>query len=150
MRFTLDAKTFVIHEVPLKTLERFSQTNSQAPEAGGIVLGKIFKDRIDILKLSTPTILDKASRHNFERHKLSAQIVIDYEFYNSGGQMNYLGEWHTHPEPIPIPSGTDINMLRQQFTFNIINTDFLILIIKGTNKLYVRLISKKGICEMIL
>lgn len=96
------------------------------------------------MKLSVPTTLDKASRTNFERSKLSAQIILEYEFHNSNGQLTYLGEWHTHPESFPTPSSTDLNMLKDQFKNNKISTDFLILIIKGTKGLYVRVIDNNG------
>ncbi|WP_394344136.1 Mov34/MPN/PAD-1 family protein [Sphingobacterium phlebotomi] len=36
-----------------------------------------------------------------------------------------MGEWHTHPEPFPIPSRTDLQMLKQQFKNNKIMTEFI-------------------------
>jgi len=137
----------VLHSQPLSIVEKFTQYEKKDPESGGIILGKIIEKQINILKLSIPTPLDKSSRTNFERNKVSAQIILDYEFYNSGGQLIYLGEWHTHPESFPSPSMIDLKMLKNQFTNNKLNIDFLILMIKGTEGMYFRIIDKNGYYE---
>lgn len=129
----------------LKILDKHIQRKLYDPESGGIILGKIVSNNIQVDRLSVPTELDKCSRLNFERHRLSAQIIINYEYANSYGQVSYLGEWHTHPEDHPSPSGTDIKMIKQQFTQNKINTDFLILLIQGRKSLFATILNKKGI-----
>jgi integrative and conjugative element protein (TIGR02256 family) len=127
-------------------LSLYIQNDPKAPENGGIILGKIANaSDIQLLKLSIPTELDKASRTNFERHRLSAQIIINYEHINSHGQMLYLGEWHTHPEDHPKPSEVDVIMIKQQFERNKIHTDFLLLLIQGRKTLYVGCFDKNGL-----
>ena len=150
MEVNLDKYTIIIHQTPLEILERFAQHNIKAPEAGGIILGKLYENRIEIHKLSVPTSLDKANRYSFERNKVSAQIIIDFEFYNNNGQMIYLGEWHTHPEHTPTPSFTDLVMIKNQFKNNYLNTDFLLLMIKGTKNIYLRMINEKNSLEVVL
>lgn len=46
---------------------------------------------------------------------------------NSGQKTIYIGEWHTHPENYPNPSGVDNKMIVQQYFKNRINEPFLIL-----------------------
>ncbi len=145
MNIELDKYRIVIHREALTVLGHFTQREKDQPEAGGIILGKIISDQINILKLSPPTELDKFDRTNFERHRLSAQIVIDYEYINSYKEMTYLGEWHTHPENHPTPSNSDRNMIIKQFSKNSIHTDFLILLIKGLKSLYVGICTTKGL-----
>lgn len=147
MQLNIDKYELLIHAQPLVILERFTQYKRNAPESGGIIVGKIIHGQINIFKLSTPTSFDFASRMNFERNKISAQIILDYEFQNSNGQMIYLGEWHTHPEPFPTPSPTDLSMLKSQFKNNNLNMDFLLLLIKGTKGLYLRVIYENGFKE---
>lgn len=137
----------VLHAQPINILETFTQNNRKAPESGGVLLGKLINNQINIMKISVPTPLDKSSRTNFERSKISAQIILDYEFYNSNGQLTYLGEWHTHPEELPTPSSIDLHMLRDQFKNNNLMTDFLLLLIKGTKGFYIRVIDNKGYYE---
>src|SRR5690606_19284181 len=67
---------------------------------------------------------------------------------HSNGQMVYLGEWHTHPEPFPSPSRTDLKMIEGQFKINQLRTDFLILLIKGTRGLYFRIIDLNGFSDL--
>ncbi|WP_134087780.1 Mov34/MPN/PAD-1 family protein [Olivibacter sp. XZL3] len=148
MQFKIDRYDILLHAEAVAILERFTQNKSALPEAGGIILGKIIEGQVNITKLSVPTSLDKRSRFNFERHKHSAQIILEYEFYNSNGQTVYLGEWHTHPEPFPSPSGTDLKMIQSQFRNNLLKTDFLILMIKGTKGIYLRVVDLKGYHEV--
>lgn len=140
MRYQIGKHNIAFHVGALSILDRFTQRNKNQPEAGGVILGKLIGDEIQIMRLSVPTPLDKASRYNFERHVYSAQIVIDYEFHNSGGEMVYLGEWHTHPEAHPTPSCTDKDMIRRQYKNKGRQTDFLLLVIQGTLSRYVGLI----------
>lgn len=137
MKFIIGKHRVVVHINALQVLSRFAQHQSHQPEAGGIIMGKFIGEEIHVTRLSTPTELDKATRTTFERHRLSAQFVINYEFYNSGGQMTYLGEWHTHPEIDPTPSMVDKQMIKQQLSESKVSRDFLLLMIKGTQHLYV-------------
>jgi integrative and conjugative element protein (TIGR02256 family) len=127
-----------IHLSPevLEILDRYIQRGLTDLESGGVILGRIAGDTIQVQRLSVPTELDKRSRMSFERHRLSAQIVINYEHANTHGQVTYLGEWHIHPEDHPTPSGTDIIMIKKQFAENTIHTDFLILLIQGRKSLW--------------
>jgi integrative and conjugative element protein (TIGR02256 family) len=150
MTIQLGNRDIEIHIQPLNILSKYAQTDKTSPEAGGIILGKILDNKISITKLSIPTQLDRASRSNFERHKLSAQIVIEYEHANSNGQLIYLGEWHTHPESNPTPSGQDLTMITNQFKSNFLNVNFCLLMIRGTNGLYLRLVSKQTYFEKLV
>lgn len=148
MQVKIDKYDFLVHGEPLEILQRFTQNKPKLPEAGGVILGKIIDGQINITRLSVPTPLDRCSRMNFERHKTSAQIILDYEFYNSNGQTVYLGEWHTHPESFPSPSVTDLKMIESQFKNNELKTDFLILLIRGTKGIYFRVLDQRGFYEI--
>lgn len=127
----------VFDEGVLNVFSHFRQTGKKY-EKGGILLGQCLEDnKIIIKKASTPTLFDKSQRYNFYRDRRSAQIFIDYEFLNSLGKTIYIGEWHTHPEDYPTPSSTDIKMIKNQFSKNLINEKFLLMIIVGRNDYYV-------------
>lgn len=145
MEVKINEYTLVLASEVLNILDRYTQHHNKAPESGGVILGRVADKRVLIERLSIPTELDRCSRTNFERHRLSAQIVINHEFANSHGQTIYLGEWHTHPEDDPHPSSTDIRMIKDQFNKNMINDDFLILLIKGRKKLFSSIITNQGI-----
>lgn len=138
----------IIARSVLNTMERFKQTTKKAPESGGIVLGQVRDKNVYILKVSTPNKFDKASRFSFECNKDAAQVIIDYEFINSGHKTIYLGEWHTHPENYPNPSGVDRKMINNQYLKNKLNEPFLMLIIQGIKKLYIGLFNGKNLKEI--
>jgi integrative and conjugative element protein (TIGR02256 family) len=136
-------KTFEIGDLKIsisqsafEVLNKYKQLKPQQHEAGGILLGQIKGNHVYVLRVSIPTMFDKSSRTSFVRSKDIAQIIIDYEFVNSGNRTIYLGEWHTHPEKFPSPSRTDKNMILDQFKLNKLNEPFVLLLLQGTNGFY--------------
>ncbi len=123
------------------TIERILECNIQdkqgMPEVGGILMGQVKNENIYIQKMTTPNQFDKASRFEFVRDKDAAQLILDYEFLNSERTVTYLGEWHTHPEANPRPSGQDISMIREQFLKATLNLPILLLLIQGITGRYV-------------
>ena len=139
-----DKYTIHISNEVLSILTRYKQDKNQN-ESGGIILGSVHKENhIYISKISEPNAFDKSSRYGFERDKKAAQLIVDAEFYESNGKVIYLGEWHTHPEKNPTPSPIDIKMIKQQYKSNKINENFLILLIQGTESLYVVVYNEKN------
>jgi integrative and conjugative element protein (TIGR02256 family) len=136
MKVTVNKYVFILSDEVLQTLREFRQLKENAQESGGIILGRQVNNEYYIGRLSLPTQLDKSSRTAFERNKVSGQIIIDYEFHYSKGTVNYLGEWHTHPEDIPLPSNQDLKMIGLQLNEHTLNTDFVILLIQGIEKAY--------------
>lgn len=120
----------------LEITKRYRQFKKNQHEAGGILLGQIKDNFVYVLRASIPNVFDKASRYSFDRDRKIAQIIVDYEFTNSKNRTIYLGEWHTHPEPIPIPSQTDKKMIMDQFKYNNLNEAFVLLLIQGTEGIY--------------
>lgn len=124
-----------ISQSVLDGLNNFVQTGKKL-ENGGVLMGSIFDNRIEILRISVPTPFDKCNRYGFIRDKKSAKLFIDYEFVNSNGKIIYLGEWHTHPEDYPAPSSQDIKMIKEQYKENIFNEKFLLMLILGRKDIY--------------
>lgn len=50
---------------------------------------------------------DRRSRTSFFRRRNTHQEALNRAWKASQETSNYLGEWHTHPEPIPSPSIVD-------------------------------------------
>lgn len=128
----------------LSLLSGFRQRVLHADEAGGILLGQHALRRYQapveqavlVTKASIPTSRDRSDRHSFIRDAETAQIIVDHEHHNSAGRTTYLGEWHTHPERVATPSGRDRRMIARAFRENDLNTDFLLLVILGTEEDY--------------
>lgn len=148
MEIKIDKYTIHIAKNVLKVLDSYKQTGNQN-EAGGIILGQVYENnKVCITEVSEPNEFDKSSRFSFIRDKRMAQLIVDEAFDKSEGKLIYLGEWHTHPEPSPKPSLVDKRMIKQQFKKNIINENFLILLIQGTKTIYTAVYNGKKLIEV--
>ena len=49
----------------------------------------------------------------YKRNARKAQKIINKRWKETEGIINYIGEWHTHPNMLAHPSGTDINSLKE-------------------------------------
>jgi len=125
-----------IAKEPLLILETFIQDENKKKEAGGVLLGRMIKNRKDIVidSVSTPQKKDKRKRTFFKRNN-EHQTIINEEWEKSDGTCNYLGEWHTHPEAIPSPSGVDLKNWKKQLRNAKYEGDTLFFIIVGIKEI---------------
>lgn len=149
MKFKAGHLKIELSENVINIFTQFRQLHQKAPESGGIILGQVKDDYIYISKATTPSRHDSSSRFNFIRDYNIAQIIVDYEFYNNNGHLIYLGEWHTHPEDIPKPSGQDIKMIKQQYSGNKLNEKFILMLIVGIKSLYIGIYDGKRLTNGI-
>lgn len=86
-----------------------AQNDGNAPEAGGILIGRRILDSADLVVdvATEPFPSDQRTRYRFVRLPEGHQQVLDRLWSDSGGGVTYLGEWHTHPAPTAIPSPED-------------------------------------------
>lgn len=84
-------------------------------ERGGILLGMYDSQSYyyKITDFTVPNEFDQAGQLFFVRSKHGAQQVINEQWRKSHGLINYLGEWHTHPEKKPKPSAVDLSLIQQ-------------------------------------
>lgn len=97
----------VITEHVLAVLEKYKQTEMQDNEAAGVLLGEKRGQHIVVTDLSEPGFGDLRQRNLVDRQGKHHQQKVDGCFQLSGGTVNYVGEWHTHPEDFPQPSQQD-------------------------------------------
>ena len=83
-------------------------------ESGGILLGGyIPQDNKYVITIATePSVQDKQGLSYFVRNKKTSQKIINKYWEQSGGIINYLGEWHTHACKWPVPSFSDRQLLK--------------------------------------
>lgn len=77
-------------------------------EFGGIFLGSIDTENscATISDIVTPDTYD-ISKSSFKRYSKSLNKIIEKAYSKSDGEIIYLGEWHSHPLHLPLPSKTD-------------------------------------------
>ena len=87
------------------------QTAPDEAESFGVLMGTTSVDRRDIWieRVTTPMAHDRRTRFSFKLRDPGHQRMVYGMFTSSGGRAIHLGTWHTHPEPVPTPSGIDRN-----------------------------------------
>lgn len=85
----------------------YRQTRVCDPEAGGILLGMRRGEHIHVTAFTGPGPQDHRVRTGFHRSRRYHQAQALRYWASSAGKVDYLGEWHTHPESRPSPSGID-------------------------------------------
>lgn len=91
----------------LRIFGQHRQRCPTAPESGGILLGYRRQHHLHITGVTTPDESDGRMRNFFSRSAHFHQSVASEKWQNSGGTVDYIGEWHTHPELDPTPSAID-------------------------------------------
>ncbi len=76
-------------------------------EAGGTLMGYRSGQHLHVLYATEPMPLDKSSRTSFERLDPGHQLAVTKAWEESQGRVDYLGDWHTHPQLNPSPSRID-------------------------------------------
>lgn len=68
-------------------------------------------------------------------------------------ELYYVGDWHTHPELQPTPSGTDISSFQDMFRKSRHRLASFVIVIVGTanfpKSLFVGLCTGEGLIELI-
>lgn len=104
-----DDKRVLLHfsEPALDTFFQHVQACDTDCEAGGILLGSVHGTHMLIERATPPTAWDRRSRYQFERMPFGHEAIALSQWTASQGTIRYLGEWHTHPQDYPHPSGLD-------------------------------------------
>lgn len=128
---------FKLTQVVLAQMEHYVQDALDKEEAGGILLGRFILDCSDVVvdQVTTPIHEDRRSRFRFFRSARKHQQAIFRVWHRSKGTCNYLGEWHTHPEPDPLPSALDLQTWQQKLSKDRFDSDVLYFVIVGTEKI---------------
>jgi integrative and conjugative element protein (TIGR02256 family) len=141
---TEDRKTLLhFSDATTDTFLRHIQTKESDCEAGGILLGSVHGDHMLIEQATDPTAWDKRFRYLFERVPFGHEAIALARWTASQGIIRYLGEWHTHPEEQPTPSGLDRSEWNRLSSRRRDNRSMLAVIV-GRERLYVELVPSSG------
>ncbi|MGF6546746.1 Mov34/MPN/PAD-1 family protein [Paraburkholderia youngii] len=123
----LETGKVLIEPTVWKKVISFQQKESAAPEAGGILLGHRRGKHLHVVDATVPQPEDSRSRFRFSRQKESHQRIAHARWKEASGTIDYLGEWHTHPEGSPTPSGLDSAEWRKIYEFRKVPMIFMII-----------------------
>ena len=112
-------------------------------EAGGLLLGSVHGTHMLIEQATIPTVWDRRFRYLFERMPFGHEAIALARWTASRGTVRYLGEWHTHPEDHPHPSGLD------RSEWNLLSAKrrdkrSMLAVIVGRISLYAELVPRSG------
>lgn len=88
-------------------LDNAATMSANAPESGGILIGRYRGPHIEITGHTTPAAEDISSYWAFIKQDPVHQEHALQAWKSSNGTDTDVGEWHTHPAGEPSPSGTD-------------------------------------------
>jgi len=108
--------------LPIEVLDKMkshSQKLEKDFEAGGLIIGALRQKQeelfslsspphIEITNVSEPSLKDIRTRFSFVRKGKHHLDLVKKAKVNSNNDIDYLGEWHTHPEVNPLPSSIDV------------------------------------------
>ena len=119
----------ILTDAVLEHLQRHQQLRKRDTEAGGQLFGRIQDKTITIEEATGPRRSDIRSRYSYIPDRKAEQREINDRFPSG---LHFIGDWHTHPEPIPYPSGTDLDNMRECVKKSRRAVSGFLLIIVGT------------------
>lgn len=128
----------------IAVFESHVQTRPSDCEAGGLLLGTVHGSNIVVTDVTLPTIFDKRLQFLFERMPFGHSAIARARWKTSGGTIRYVGEWHTHHQDYPRPSGLD----RAEWNSLSCKREDgrpMLAVIVGRKRLYVELVPRAGI-----
>ncbi|EOB3110734.1 MULTISPECIES: Mov34/MPN/PAD-1 family protein [Yersinia] len=143
--WAIDNKRALLHfsDATLGTFYKHIQFTNSDCEAGGLLLGSIHGNHMLIEQATVPTVWDKRFRYLFERMPFGHDAIALARWTASQGTIRYLGEWHTHPEDYPAPSGLDRSEWNRLSGKRLDKRPLLVVIV-GRQNLYVELVPSSG------
>ena len=142
-------QVLVLTDEVLKHFDRHKQVTNRHLEAGGQLFARFDGNKVQIDRATGPRTTDRRSIRSFipnrmkERREIRRLYKID---------LHYVGDWHTHPEQQPTPSGTDIDSFRDMFLKSKHRLASFVMIIVGTaplpSGLFVGLCTGNGLHEL--
>ncbi len=139
----------VISDHAAETIKSFRQLEPQDKEAGGQLFARFNEKDTIIVEATKPKLLDRRSRSGFRPNRWLQRREIR-ERHKRG--LHFVGDWHTHPEPVPVASAIDLSNTKDCFNRSQHELKAFVMIIAGTKDfpegLYVALVEQNSLRPM--
>ncbi len=134
--FRLEESKFniVFDENAINELKKYQQKTKEF-ESGGILIGEIYLEESKVI-VKQIIVSKKAKRRysGINIDKKEMQEELDKIRKESNYTMNYIGDWHTHPEQFPTPSCIDKISYKITLKKAKIQTNFIVFLIVGNHE----------------
>ena len=151
--YAFDQEADPILTLSYGVLAHFRNHRQDAPsvaESGGQLLARLGSGHIEIERATGPRRSDRSSRYSFRPNRRAERREIRY-FFRRG--FHYVGDWHTHPQAYPRPSGSDKDSIREEFELSRHELPYFVLVIVGSaplpQGLFVCTVGHEGIRELV-
>jgi integrative and conjugative element protein (TIGR02256 family) len=98
-------QVLVLPEEVVRKFRRYRQKRWYQREAGGQLFARLSLSRIVIEEATGPRRTDRRTRTSYVPDRAAEQREIDGRHAEG---LHFVGDWHTHPEELPRPSGLDV------------------------------------------
>lgn len=146
-----DGPSVILTKSVIETITRYRQLSKKDKEAGGQLFAVFEGFDSIVVEATEPKKFDKRSRYGFVPSRFIQKIEIKSRHKDG---KHFVGDWHSHPEPIPTPSDLDLNSMADCFRKSHHELLCFLMIITGTAEppigLYVCLVNGYGVRKLNL
>ena len=122
-------EVIVLVDSVVEHVTKFTHHDLQAKEAGGQLFAELEENRIVVAEATGPRATDFCGRNSYRPDRSAERKEI--KSYHRRG-LHFVGDWHTHPEPVPTPSDTDVTSINECYSRSIHSLGAFVLLIVGT------------------
>lgn len=148
-RMVPDGPAIILSDDVIATMMKHRQLNSKDKEAGGQLFARFEGKDTFIIEATEPKSSDTRKRYWFEPNRWLQRSEIRAKHLEG---MHFVGDWHTHPQPIPAPSQDDHDSIVECFQKSRHELKAFLMIIVGTSEPFdgikVWVVDKQGIKEL--
>ncbi|WP_080704850.1 Mov34/MPN/PAD-1 family protein [Bordetella bronchiseptica] len=138
---TTDQRNLVVFAPDvLRVFKNYRQRLFWQPEGGGILLGRRRGKHLEVVLATEPSPKDRRATFSFVREANGHAEFAELAWHQGDKKIDYLGEWHTHPENVPNPSGVDRREWGKLVAQRPNST--LLVVVVGINSLHVEIIDR--------
>ncbi len=112
----------------LDDLAQHRQKTWLSLENGGQLFARIEGEKLTVERITVTKGRSRRTRFGFLPDRTAEQADINAMF---AAGLHYVGDWHTHPEPVPTPSGSDEAKLSDIFRKSSHELPFMLIVIVG-------------------
>lgn len=130
MQFTNGTDINICFEKEVLILfEQHKQMEEKSLESGGQLFARLSSEEVVVSRATGLREGDKRGRFLFWPNRRKEQDEIK-TLHEEG--YHYVGDWHTHPEPLPKPSNTDLVNILECYNQSKHDLKYFIMAIIGT------------------
>jgi integrative and conjugative element protein (TIGR02256 family) len=141
-----EGPAIVLTAAVIETMLKHRQLRPNDNEAGGQLFARFEGKDTILVEATEPKGSDKRKRYWFEPNKWLQRQEIKVK--HKCGE-HFVGDWHTHPQPIPSPSSDDLHSIAECFRESRHELKAFLMVIVGITEppggILVCLVDKRGV-----